>query len=254
MPTASEDTAIQFSRVTKRFHLRETTSLKEFLPSVLRWRRDAPAFLALDDVSFELRQGETLGVIGKNGSGKSTILKLIAGVMEPTEGQVLTRGRICPLIELGAGFHPDLTGRENVFLNASLLGIPRRGIHERFGDIVAFAELAAFMDMPVKRYSSGMYLRLAFAVAVHCEPDILLVDEALAVGDAQFQEKCLEKMAEVKDAGVTVVLVSHSLPLVESFTSRTILLHRGKLIADGSPDVAIQAYREVALGEPALRV
>jgi len=191
-------------------------------------------------------RGETVGLIGRNGSGKSTALKLIAGVMAPTEGEVRVAGRVSPLIELGAGFHPDLTGRENVRLNASILGMTGREIDEQFGSIVDFAELWDFIDTPVKRYSSGMYVRLAFAVAVHTNPEVLLVDEVLSVGDAYFGEKCIEKMYEFQKNGTTIVVVSHSLDLVEQFCERAIWLEHGRVVAEGpSRDVA-KRYREAA--------
>jgi ABC-type polysaccharide/polyol phosphate transport system ATPase subunit len=199
---------------------------------------------ALKDVNLEIRSGEFFGIIGRNGSGKSTALKLIAGVTAPTKGEVFVVGRVCPLIELGAGFHPDLTGRENVHLNASILGMSSREINEQFDAIVEFAELAEFIDTPIKRYSSGMYVRLGFAVAVHSNPDLLLVDEVLAVGDTFFQEKCLAKMHEFKDKGITIVLVSHSPALVTSFCDRAIWLDHGRLMADGRADDVVAEYLE----------
>jgi len=183
-----------------------------------------------------------LGIVGRNGSGKSTVLKLIAGVMAPTTGEVHVHGRVSPLIELGAGFHPDLTGRENVFLNASILGMAGRDIAAKFDEIVEFAELREFMDTPVKRYSSGMYMRLGFSVAVHSQPDILLVDEVLAVGDAVFGEKCLEKIREFQSCGVTIVIVSHSLDTVKQFCDRAILLSHGHMLEDGAPNDVISRY------------
>jgi ABC-type polysaccharide/polyol phosphate transport system ATPase subunit len=188
--------------------------------------------------------GETFGIIGRNGSGKSTILKLIAGVTAPSEGKVLVHGHVSPLIELGAGFHPDLTGRENVFLNACILGMSAKAIRARFEDIISFAELWEFIDTPVKRYSSGMYIRLGFSVAVHSDPDILLVDEVLAVGDAGFQEKCLAKMREFQSRGVTTVLVSHSLDMVQEFCQRALLLDGGHIAATGAPAEMARQYSE----------
>lgn len=234
---------IEFDSVSKRFQLREGRTLREFMPAFLSGRGWSPPFYALHDVSFSVEQGETFGIIGHNGSGKSTLLKLIADVMAPSEGVVRVSGLVSPLIELGAGFHPDMTGRENIFLNASILGMPNREIGARFSDIVAFSELAEFIDTPVKRYSSGMYVRLGFAVAAHSDPDILLVDEVLAVGDAAFQQKCFGKIREFQRQGVTIVLVSHALSLVEQFCHRALLLDHGRVTAEGSPQDVVQRYR-----------
>ena len=189
---------IEFKNVTKDFSLQKQKTFKEFLPALFSGKDTRDKFTALKDISFEIEKGDTVGIVGPNGSGKSTILKLIAGVMSPTSGQVIVNGKISPLIELGAGFHPELTGRENIFLNGAILGLKQKEIAEKFNNIVDFAELWEFIDQPVKHYSSGMYMRLAFAVAVHVDPEILLVDEILAVGDADFQAKCFEKMEEFK--------------------------------------------------------
>src|SRR3990170_1679127 len=205
----------------------------------------SPPFYALRDVSFRVARGESLGIIGRNGSGKSTILKLIAGVMAPSEGEINVYGRVSPLIELGAGFHPDLTGRENVFLNASILGMSRKEVSARFDEIISFAELWDFVDTPVKRYSSGMYIRLGFSVAVHSYPEVLLVDEVLSVGDAFFQEKCLAKMHEFQGRGTTMVLVSHSMELVERFCERVLFVNGGHLLADGAPAEVVQRYTDL---------
>ncbi len=234
---------IEFDSVSKRCQLREGRTLGEFMPAFFRGRGWSPPFYALHDVSFSIEQGETFGIIGHNGSGKSTLLKLIADVMAPSEGVVRVSGLVSPLIELGAGFHPDMTGRENIFLNASILGMPNREIGARFSDIVAFSELAEFIDTPVKRYSSGMYVRLGFAVAAHSDPDILLVDEVLAVGDAAFQQKCFGKIREFQRQGVTIVLVSHALSLVEEFCHRALLLDHGRVTAEGSPQDVVHRYR-----------
>ena len=233
---------IEFESVSKRFRLREGRTLREFMPAFFSGRGWSPPFYALHDVSFSVEQGETFGIIGHNGSGKSTLLKLIADVMAPSEGVVRVVGLVSPLIELGAGFHPDMTGRENIFLNASILGMPNRKIGARFSDIVAFSELAEFIDTPVKRYSSGMYVRLGFAVAAHSDPDILLVDEVLAVGDASFQQKCFDKIREFQRQGVTIVLVSHALSLVEQFCHRALLLDHGRVTAEGSPQDVVHRY------------
>lgn len=219
--------------------------MREFIPALLGGRGWSPPFYALRDVSFSIARGETVGIIGRNGSGKSTALKLIAGVMAPTSGEVLVTGRISPLIELGAGFHPDLTGRENVFMNASILGMSTREVKAKFDEIVAFAELWDFMDTPVKRYSSGMYTRLGFSVAVHSDPDILLVDEVLAVGDTPFQEKCLQKMRDFQAQGVTMVYVSHGLDVVKQFCHRAVLLDGGHLLAAGDPAAVVQTYLDM---------
>lgn len=245
MPIGSDPPGIEFTRVSKRFQIQEEKTLREFVPALFRGRAWSPPFYALQDVSFRVDRGETLGIIGRNGSGKSTILKLIAGVSAPSQGEITVCGRISPLIELGAGFHPDLTGRENVFLNASILGMSRKEALARFDEIISFAELWDFVDTPVKRYSSGMYIRLGFSVAVHSDPEILLVDEVLAVGDAAFQEKCLSKMQEFRSRGVTIVLVSHSMDLVQEFCERALLLNGGYLLADGAPTEVVQHYTDL---------
>ena len=245
MPIGSDQPGIEFAGVSKRFQLQEGRTLREFVPALLRGRAWSPPFHALRDVSFRVARGETMGIIGRNGSGKSTVLKLIAGVTAPSEGEVFVYGRVSPLIELGAGFHPDLTGRENVFLNASILGMSRKEVLARFDEIISFAELWEFVDTPVKRYSSGMYIRLGFSVAVHSEPEILLVDEVLAVGDAAFQEKCLAKMQEFRSQGVTIVLVSHSMELVEEFCERALLLNGGGVLADGAPTEVVKRYTDL---------
>lgn len=249
MQTASDEKAIEFIDVSKRFQLAEGRTLREFLPALFRGRGWSAPFHALRNVSFAVGRGETIGIIGRNGSGKSTALKLIAGVMAPSEGGVHVYGRVSPLIELGAGFHPDLTGRENVHLNASILGISGREIRARFHDIVEFAELRDFIETPVKRYSSGMYMRLGFSVAIYSDPDILLIDEVLAVGDAVFQEKCLAKIREFQRQGVTIVLVSHAMPMINQFCSRAILLHGGQLLADGAPQEVTRQYLELMHAE-----
>jgi ABC-2 type transport system ATP-binding protein len=198
---------------------------------------------ALRDLTLEVPQGETLGLLGANGSGKSTLLGLVAGILPPTGGQVRVRGRVGSLLELGAGFNGELTGRENVYLNASLLGMPRREVARRFDEIVAFAELGPFIDTQVKHYSSGMYVRLGFAVAVHTDPDVLLVDEVMAVGDDAYQRKCLAKVAELQDRGRTIVFVTHALDLVPQVCNRAVVLDRGRLVADGDPAAAAATLR-----------
>jgi lipopolysaccharide transport system ATP-binding protein len=203
---------------------------------------------ALAGVSFDVHQGEVLGLIGRNGAGKSTLLKVLSRITEPTEGQVTLRGRVGSLLEVGTGFHPELTGRENIFLNGTILGMRRAEIVRRFDEIVEFAGVERFLDTPVKRYSSGMQVRLAFAVAAHLEPEILLVDEVLAVGDVEFQEKCLGKMRDVTQEGRTVVFVSHNLAAVRSLCSRALLLDHGRLMFDGAADDAVELYLQRAGG------
>jgi lipopolysaccharide transport system ATP-binding protein len=200
-------------------------------------------FQALEKVSFEVRRGEILGIIGRNGAGKSTLLKILSRITEPTAGRVLLRGRVASLLEVGTGFHAELTGRENIFLNGAILGMTQREIRRKFDEIVAFAEVDNFLDTPVKRYSSGMYVRLAFAVAAHLEPEILIVDEVLAVGDAEFQKKCLGKMQDVAAReGRTVLFVSHNLAAVSALSTRAILLRRGRVDLDGPVGDAVTAY------------
>ncbi|WP_417617907.1 ABC transporter ATP-binding protein [Parasphingorhabdus sp.] len=199
-------------------------------------------FWALRDVDFEIRRGEVVGFIGRNGAGKSTLLKVLSRITEPSEGQVAIRGRVASLLEVGSGFHPELTGRENIYLNGAILGMSRAEIRRKFDEIVAFAEVEQFLDTPVKRYSSGMYVRLAFAVAAHLEPEILIVDEVLAVGDAAFQKKCLGKMGEVAGEGRTVLFVSHTMSAIEQLCSRCVVLHDGRAVFDGETSAAISLY------------
>ena len=197
---------------------------------------------ALKDVSFEIRQGETVGIIGRNGAGKSTLLKILSRITEPTRGRAEIHGRVGSLLEVGTGFHPELTGRENIYLNGAILGMKRAEIDRKFDEIVAFAEIEKFLDTPVKHYSSGMYVRLAFAVAAHLEPEILLVDEVLAVGDAAFQKKCLGKMGDVAKEGRTVLFVSHNMPAVQSLCRRVVLLQSGSVKMDNDPNAVISHY------------
>jgi lipopolysaccharide transport system ATP-binding protein len=205
-------------------------------------RRKPTRIWALEDVSFEIQQGEVVGIIGANGAGKSTLLKILSRITDPTVGQAVLRGRVGSLLEVGTGFHPELTGRENVFLNGAILGMRRAEIRATFDEIVEFSGLEKFLDTPVKRYSSGMQVRLAFAVAAHLQPEILLVDEVLAVGDAEFQKKCLGKMQSVTEEGRTVIFVSHSVPAVRSLCPRTLLLEKGRLVFDGDTDEAFSRY------------
>jgi ABC-2 type transport system ATP-binding protein len=238
--------AIEIEHVSKRFRLfrEKPSSLKARLISS---RSRAEDFWALRDVSFEIHEGESLGLIGHNGSGKTTLLKVIAGILRPTEGAVRTRGRMAALLELGAGFHPELTGRENVYLNASFLGLTRKDTDAVYEDIVAFAEIADFMDNQVKFYSSGMLVRLGFAVAVHVDPEILLVDEVLAVGDESFQAKCLNRIRSFQAEGRTIVLVTHALDTVRQVCDRAVMLDHGELYAKGAPLDVVRELRYVLL-------
>lgn len=211
-------------------------------PTVFKSSSDNPHMLALNDVSFEVRQGEVLGIIGRNGAGKSTLLKILSEVTSPTKGTVKIKGRVASLLEVGTGFHPELTGRENIYLNGAILGMTKKEIDGKFDEIVAFAELDKFIDTPVKRYSSGMYVRLAFAVAAHLDPEILVVDEVLAVGDAQFQKKCLGKMGEVAKDGRTVLFVSHNMAAIKILCSAGIILNKGQMIFYGGAEEAIDQY------------
>ncbi len=207
--------------------------------------KDDPAheeFWALKDVSFDIQQGDRVGIIGRNGAGKSTLLKILSRITEPTSGKVSIRGRVASLLEVGTGFHPELTGRENIYLNGAILGMSKADIKKKFDKIIAFAEVERFLDTPVKRYSSGMYVRLAFAVAAHLEPDIMIIDEVLAVGDAQFQKKCLGKMEEVGADGRTVLFVSHSLPMVSSLCTKAILLDAGQVVKAGAASDVVSFY------------
>ncbi|MBQ90852.1 MAG: hypothetical protein CL441_05435 [Acidimicrobiaceae bacterium] len=240
--------AIDIDHVTKIYrrhgHSRQFATLKSALltGSLVAQLRPEESFAALNDVSLQVPRGASYGVIGSNGSGKSTLLKLVAGITKPTRGAVTVDGRVSALIELGAGFHPEISGRENVFINGIMLGLPRREITRRFDEIVEFAELEEFIDAPVKTYSSGMYMRLGFAVAVHVDPDILLVDEVLAVGDEGFSLKCLDKFAEFKRRGKTILLVTHGLSMVERFCDEALWLESGERRTTGDPKRVVQMY------------
>ncbi len=243
---------VRLTSLTKQFVVRKDNSLKDRIVHLGRLGRvHRQAFVAVDDVTFEIEAGTTVGLLGPNGSGKSTLLKLIGGIVSPTHGTVQTRGRMAALLELGAGFHPDLSGRENVYLNASILGLSRTEIDERFDAIVDFSGIGGFIDTAVKFYSSGMYVRLAFAVAVHTDPDILLVDEVLAVGDEAFQRKCMERIAQFREEGRTIILVSHSAQQVAELCDRGIVLSNGKVVYDGDTNEAIGALRDVLNGRRA---
>ncbi|MGB0767311.1 MAG: ABC transporter ATP-binding protein [Phycisphaeraceae bacterium] len=250
--------AIHVDRLSKRYRLGEGIAIERTLGERLtslagagvsklvgrasRRPAEREAFWALRDVSFEAEPGKVLGVIGRNGAGKSTLLKILSRITEPTAGRAIMRGRVGSLLEVGTGFHPELTGRENVYLNAAILGMKRREVSDKFDDIVAFAELERFIDTPVKRYSSGMYVRLAFAVAAHLEPEVLLIDEVLAVGDAGFQQRCLGRMSEIADGGRTVLFVSHDMGAVAKLCDRVMLMDGGRVQSISDPQTAVDAY------------
>jgi lipopolysaccharide transport system ATP-binding protein len=258
------NTAITVDRISKRYRIdadaaKRYRTLRESITDgfVSQWKRfRAPAsdartasrpsgdFWALNDVSFEVQQGEVVGIIGRNGAGKSTILKILSRITEPTSGRATIRGRIGSLLEVGTGFHPELTGRENVYLSGSILGMSRREIDRKFDEIAAFAEVEQFLGTPVKRYSSGMYVRLAFAVAAHLEPEILLVDEVLAVGDATYQRRCIDRMNEIASSGRSVVFVSHNMELIPRLCERAILLDRGRVAVAGPAGQVVRDYLE----------
>ncbi|UBQ01482.1 ABC transporter ATP-binding protein [Curtobacterium sp. TXMA1] len=235
--------------VSKRFTIRKDNSLKERVVTLGRaGRRHSEDFWALKDINLDIPAGTTIGLLGPNGSGKSTLLKTIGGILEPTTGSVERRGRLAALIELGAGFHPDLTGRENVYLNAAILGQTQEETEARFEDILQFSGIGDFIDTQVKFYSSGMYVRLAFAVAINTDPDVLLVDEVLAVGDEQFQKKCLDKIREFQEQGRTIILVSHSLGQVQELCDSAVVLHHGEVKFQGSARLAVKNFREILEG------
>jgi ABC-type polysaccharide/polyol phosphate transport system ATPase subunit len=231
-----------------RIYREKVSTLKEAVANRFRHLRTAEKFWALRQVSLQIAPGEAIALVGHNGSGKSTLLKTIAGVLEPSEGAALVQGRISPMIELGAGFDPELSGRDNVYLNGALLGFSRKQMEAKFQRIVDFSELGDFIDLPVKNYSSGMYARLGFAIAQDVEPDILIVDEVLAVGDERFQEKCKRRIQDFRAAGITFVFVSHSLPTARELCPRAAVLHHGRLAFDGPTDAAWERYRELERG------
>lgn len=252
---ASGPEIVRLDDVTKRFRVRKDNSLKDRIVHLGRLGSDhRQDFYAVDGVSFGVEAGTTVGLLGANGSGKSTLLKLIGGIVNPTSGTIRRRGRMAALLELGAGFHPDLSGRENVYLNAAILGLSRAEVDERFDEIVAFSGIGEFIDTAVKFYSSGMYVRLAFAVAVHTDPDILLVDEVLAVGDEAFQRKCMDRINQFRAEGRTIILVSHSAQQVTELCDRGVVLSDGKVVFDGDARSAVAALRDVLegrrVGEP----
>ncbi|MGX1791334.1 ABC transporter ATP-binding protein [Microbacterium sp. NPDC055312] len=245
MPRTSEPSTprIVVDDVHKHFKLRHTHSIKETFVAAMRRKALSSEFQALDGVSFEIGEGESVALLGFNGSGKSTMLKMISGVLRPDQGKVMTRGRVAGLIEVGAGFHPDLSGRENVYLNAAILGMSKQETQAQFDSIVEFSEIEKFIDTEVKHYSSGMFLRLAFSVAIHTQVDILLIDEILSVGDEPFQKKCLARIRELHSKGKTLVVVSHDLDMVSTLCERGILLRDGKVRFDGPSKEAVEVMR-----------
>ncbi|CUU37606.1 MAG: ABC transporter ATP-binding protein [Armatimonadetes bacterium] len=242
--------AIRAQNLTKEFLLSHQpySSLKGLLLAFLPKRMEH--IVALKEVSFTIHQGETVGVIGRNGSGKSTLLGIIARVYRPTSGSITVNGRVAPLLELGAGFHPDLTGLENIYFNGVILGLTRRQVAERLPEIIAFAELEDYIDAPIRTYSSGMLMRLGFAIAAHVDADILLVDEVLAVGDARFQQKCYRKIHEFQEQGRTILFVSHDMEAVRQVAQRALWLDKGVLRADGEVNTVIEAYLQEAAATP----
>jgi lipopolysaccharide transport system ATP-binding protein len=266
----SDDVIIRAENIGKRYTLNHQGSsggyrkfsdtLIQAAKAPLRWFQPASSppqssqedFWALKDINFEIKQGEVVGIIGRNGAGKSTLLKILSRITEPTQGRITLNGRVASLLEVGTGFHPELTGRENIYLNGAILGMKKGEIKAKFDEIVAFAEVERFLDTPVKRYSSGMYVRLAFAVAAHLEPEILIVDEVLAVGDAEFQKKCLGKMQDVASGGRTVIFVSHNMAAISQLTKSAIVLSHGQIRFAGSTPTAIEHYMDVAVGASAV--
>lgn len=235
---------IEVSDVTMRFHMNsdKILSLKEFVTTALRGKLDYQDFTALENVSFTVEKGETLGLVGRNGAGKSTLLKVISGILKPTEGMVKVTGNVVPMLELGSGFDMDLTGRENIFLNGAILGYSEEFLNEKYDEIVAFSELGEFINVPIRNYSSGMLARLAFSVATVVHPDILIVDEILSVGDAQFQEKSKARMLELMGGGTTVLFVSHSIDQIREMCSRVLWLEHGQMRMLGKADEVCDAY------------
>lgn len=229
----AETRAVVVDAVTKRFTLRHARSIKNMTVRALRREKLRDRFTALDDVSLTVGVGEAVALVGVNGSGKSTLLKIISGVMPPDEGTVRVRGRVAGLIEVGAGLHPDLTGRENIFLNGAILGMDRAETLAKFDSIVGFAEIGRFLDQPVRFYSSGMFMRLAFSIAVHTDPDVFLIDEVLAVGDPLFRRKCIERLHEYRDSGRTMLIVAHDVALLRRLCTRGVFLENGRVLWDG---------------------
>lgn len=240
---------VRVEDVTKTFHVRKDNTLKDRVVHLGRLGREhRERFTAVDHVSLDIHAGTTVGLLGANGSGKSTLLKLIGGILAPTTGSISSRGRMAALLELGAGFHPDLSGRENVYLNAAILGLSREQVDRQFDDIHDFSGIGDFIDTQVKFYSSGMFVRLAFAVAIHTDPDVLLVDEVLAVGDEAFQRKCMERIAQFRSEGRTIILVSHSASQVQELCDRAVVLKDGQIVFDGDVNEGVAALRDVLEG------
>ncbi len=238
-------TVVKFEHVNKSFFIQEERTFKDLIPSLLSGRSVMKLHEVLKDVNFEITQGETVGIVGKNGAGKSTMLKLIAGVTYPNYGKVTVHGKVAPLIELGAGFHQELTGYENIFLNAAILGMHKEEIESRVQDIIDFSELGEYIHTPVKRYSSGMYMRLGFSVAIFTQAPILLIDEVLAVGDILFQKKCLDYLKKMKSSrDRTIIFVSHAEKAVTDFCDRAILISEGQIIGDSKPEEIFKTYHE----------
>jgi ABC-2 type transport system ATP-binding protein len=231
-------TAIRMDSVSKQFTLRHAKTLKRMATRTIKGKPLKDSFYAVRDISFDVEAGQSIGLMGANGSGKSTLLRMVSGVMRPDEGSVGVAGKVAGLIEVGAGFHPDLTGRENVYLNGAIIGMTEDEIDRKFDTMVQFANIGKFIDTEVRHYSSGMYMRLGFAVAVHADCDIFLVDEGLAVGDAPFRRKCMRKIRQVQENGTTIFLVSHSPAQVQKLCDRALVLDEGKLVFDGTPDAA----------------
>ncbi|WP_433466570.1 ABC transporter ATP-binding protein [Spirillospora sp. CA-128828] len=244
VPSAPSTPSIVIDRVTKNFTLRHAHSIKEMSVRTFRGQSLSDRFRALDEVSLTISQGETVGLMGLNGSGKSTLLKLISGVMRPDAGSVLVRGRIAGLIDVGAGLHPELTGRENVFLNGAILGMSQAEITRKFDAIVEFSGVERFLDDQVKFYSSGMFMRLAFSIAAHTEPDVFLIDEVLAVGDPPFREKCLARIRELRGEGRTMVIVAHDIKMLVGLCDRGVTMRQGRVIFDGPTEEAGRLVRE----------
>jgi lipopolysaccharide transport system ATP-binding protein len=249
---------VSFRSVSKRYFIRQTGTALSNSKTASHWiaklrqgREPRKEFWAVQDVSFSVERGNSLGIIGHNGAGKSTVLKMLSGITAPTKGEIALRGRLSALLEVGSGFHPELTGRENIYLSGSILGMSRREIHSKLDSIIDFAGVQRFIDTPVKRYSSGMYVRLGFSIAAHLEPDVLLLDEVLAVGDKSFQDKCKERIGELHRNGTTIVFISHDLTAVRSLCQRVLLLERGQIAAEGDPDEVIQRYTETTNLTPA---
>jgi ABC-type polysaccharide/polyol phosphate transport system ATPase subunit len=250
MASRRDETAVGLSEVSVRYQVptEQIGTLKEYVIRMLQGRRIRYRGLwALHDLDLEVRRGESLGIVGRNGAGKSTLLKVIARVLRPTKGRVWVRGNVAPLIELGAGFHPELTGRENIIMNGAMLGFSRGQMEEKFDRIVEFAEIGPFIDAALRSYSSGMVLRLGFAVASEVDPDILIIDEVLAVGDEAYREKCLARMRDFRQKGTTILFVSHALPLIEATCDRAIWIDEGRIRRSGEVDEVVQAYRDHAL-------